>query len=225
MAILYGVGMGAGDPELVTLKAIRIIKECQVLAIPAVNYEESLTYKIALQVVPEIKDKEIINLDMPMIKDAEMLKAIHYQGAERIMKKLSAGSNVAFLTIGDSAIYSTYTYIQDIVVENGYETQIVSGIPSFVSAASLINNCLALKDEMIHIIPSTYGVEEAIQLTGTKVFMKAGKKLKVIKDSLRGKDVKVFFLENIGLSDEKIIEGTRNIPDEAGYFSIVIVFG
>ena len=85
---LYGVGVGPGDPELLTLKAVRLIKESEIIAIPNDNKEKCVAYKIALGAVPELKDKEIIYISMPMTKDEEHLRQSHEKGAQQIIEKL-----------------------------------------------------------------------------------------------------------------------------------------
>ena len=224
MAIFYGVGVGSGDPELLTLKAVRIIRECEVIAVATKQVQNSVAYQIVEQVVPEISNKELLGISMPMTKQEEELKEAHKKGADLIAAKLAEGKNIAFLTLGDPTIFSTYTYLQEIVKKQGLETRIVNGIASFLSAASLLNTKLIEREEMFHIIPSTYGFSEAIHLKGTKVFMKAGGVLEELKKELEESGQKVFFIENCGMERERVLEGVYNIPDEAGYYSMVVAF-
>lgn len=230
MAVFYGIGVGPGDPELMTLKAVRIIKECDVIAVPSKEVSDSVAYNIALDAVPELADKEVVGIKMPMTKDPDTLRKAHTEAAETITDILDSGKSIAFLTLGDPTIYSTYTYIEETVCEKGYATEIVNGIASFLFAAARINKTLVERDEMLHVIPSTYGVSDALKLSGTKVFMKAGNMLEEIRQELRqikenkGIDKKVFFIENCGMEKERIIEDVELIPDKAGYYSMVIVF-
>lgn len=224
MSTLYGVGVGSGDPELLTLKAVKILTECDVIAVPSENLNNSVAYGIIKKVMPEISEKEIIGLSMPMIKSEQELNNAHQMGTDLIVSYLSQNKSVAFITLGDPSIYSTFTYIQNLVKSRGFETEIVNGISSFLSVASVLNTSLVSKDESLHIIPSNYGIEEALQLSGTIIFMKAGNMLDKIKDALRRTERKVFFIENCGMENEMVIEGVDNFPDKAGYFSIVVVF-
>lgn len=223
MAILYGVGVGSGDPELMTLKAVRVIQECEVIVVPSQDIMKSVAYNIAVKAVPEIDKKELMGIHMPMSKDENSLKNAHAGAANMIMEQLAKGKNVAFLTLGDPTIFSTYTYIQEMVESHGYKTQIINGIASFLAAASHLNKKLVVRDETLHIISSTYGISEAIALSGTKVFMKAGKKMSDIKKMLAGTDKKAYFIENCGMENEIIIEGIDDMPDTAGYYSMIIV--
>ena len=125
---LFGLGIGPGDPELLTLKAVRIIQESDVIAVPVKVKEESVAYQITKQAVKELDEKEIIAVHMPMTKDQEKLESSHNEGADQVEKYLKEGKNVAFLTLGDPTVYPTYLYIHKRIQDRGYEVEIVSGI-------------------------------------------------------------------------------------------------
>ncbi len=220
---LYGVGVGPGDPELLTIKAIRIIKEADVLAVPGEQKESSIAYQIAKQAINEIDAKEIISIHMPMTKDEARLEDSHRKGAEEIISYLEMGKTVAFLTLGDPTIYSTYIYLQKRIVESGYEAEIISGIPSFCAVAAKLNMGLVEKNEQLHVIPSSYDIDDMIALPGTKVLMKSGKKISTVIEYLRTKDYKVSMVENCGMENEKIYRSLDEIKDDAGYYSLIIV--
>ena len=109
--ILYGVGVGPGDPELMTLKAVRLIKENDIIAVPGADVRETVAYKIAVQAVPELADKELLPIYMPMTHDKAELELNHEKGAKTLEATLDTGKNVVFLTLGDPTIYSTFTYV------------------------------------------------------------------------------------------------------------------
>mgnify|MGYP002512861372 FL=1 len=104
---LYGVGVGPGDPELLTLKAVRVIKKCHYIAVPSEDKNKCLAYKIASGAV-EMEDKPCLTISMPMTMDAEKLERYHTDGARKIAGALEQGKDVAFLVLGDPAIYATY---------------------------------------------------------------------------------------------------------------------
>ena len=130
--ILYGVGVGPGDPELMTLKAVRLIKENDIIAVPGAEVRETVAYKIAVQAVPELADKELLPIYMPMTHDKAELELNHEKGAKALEAALDTGKNVVFLTLGDPTIYSTFSYVQKRVEADGYETRLVSGITSSI---------------------------------------------------------------------------------------------
>ena len=240
----YGIGVGPGDPELMTLKAVRTIRDCDVIVLPVSNreltepllleqnemenraagYLESCTaYQIAVQTVSELKEKQILFLPMPMIKDKEKLRKIHARGAEVIEQLLEKGWNLAFLTLGDPTVYSTCMYIEQMIEQDGYQVETVSGIPSFCAAAARLNQPLGEQEEQIHILPGSYEAGEGIQLPGTKILMKTGKKMGQIKEFLQGSSQDICLVENCGMGDERIVRSVEEISEDAGYYSLLIV--
>ncbi len=220
---LYGVGVGPGDPELLTLKAVRIIKEAEIIAIPGEEKEKSVAYHIAEQAIVNLDTKIILSISMPMTKDAKKLEDYHNAGADKIIEYLQQGKDVVFLTLGDPTIYSTYLYLHKKIREKGYATEIINGIPSFCAVSARLNQGLVEKKEMLHIIPASYEIEEALQLSGTKVLMKAGQKIKLVCEILKKRSCQVSMIENCGMDNEKIYESIDDIPQDAGYYSLLIV--
>ena len=178
---LYSIGVGPGDPELMTLKAVHTISKCPVLVLPAESRQKCVAYQIARQILPEIDEKEAVCLVMPMTKDKEKLERNHEEGAVKVAQILEEGRDAAFLTIGDPAVYATSMYIHQRVAQMGYQTQIISGVPSFCAAAAKLGVSLGEKQEQIHVIPASYDIEKAMKLSGTKILMKAGKKMPFVK--------------------------------------------
>ena len=220
---LYGVGIGPGDPELLTLKAIRIIKESPVIAVPGKVKEDTVAYKIVKQAIPGLDEKEFLTVDMPMTKDKELLDKSHDEGADAGCGILESGRNVAFLTLGDPTVYSTYLYVHKRVQARGYNVEIISGITSFCAVAAKLNMGLVEKSEPLHVIPASYQIEEALTLPGTKVLMKAGKKMGKVKEILRETGCEGMMIENCGMPGEKIYRSIEEINENAGYYSLVIV--
>ena len=220
---LYGVGVGPGDPELMTLKAVRVIRSADVVAIPAKSPETCVAYKIAAGAVEGLDKKELLCVDMPMTKDRALLEKSHDEGAEQVKALLDQGKSVAFLTLGDVAVYSTYLYIHRRVAAAGCEAELVSGIPSFCAAAAALGIGLAETKEPLHIIPATYGTEEALKLPGTKVLMKSGKRLGAVKEALVRTGAPVYMVENCGMENQRVFYSAGEIDENAGYYSLLIV--
>lgn len=220
--ILYGVGVGPGDPELLTLKAVRVLKECDVIAIPQKNKENCTAYQIARQAVPELDEKPCLPLPMPMTKEREQLAASHEAAAARTAEQLAAGRMVALITLGDATVYSTYLYIHERIKRMGFETRIINGIPSFCAAAARLDMPLVNGSQKLHILPASYQIEEALDLPGVKVLMKSGRQMPKVKALLRGRGMEARMVENCGMEGEKTYQSLEEIPDQAGYFSLVI---
>lgn len=249
-----GVGVGPGDPELMTLKAIRAIRECSVIVLPVSDstleepvYEyvgegreetghlsgsdqkcrryldKCVAYRIAVGACPQTAQKDRVYLPMPMIKDRERLKMIHDLDTAAVEKRLDEGENVVFLTLGDPTVYSTCMYVHKRLKQDGYQTKIIPGIPSFCAAAARLDIPLAENRQELHILPASYHIEESLDLPGTKILMKAGRKIGEAKRLLSEKELDALMVENCGMDDEKIYVGTEEIPEQAGYYSLLIV--
>ncbi|MFV0517803.1 MAG: precorrin-2 C(20)-methyltransferase [Aminipila sp.] len=226
MAKLYGLGVGPGDPELMTLKAVRLIEECDIVAIPKSGQSVNVAYNIAKGAVPDLDNKNIVYMDMPMTRDKGKLTLSHDNAANQVKKWLDEGKNVAFLTLGDPTVYSTYSYVHNRVRDAGYETEIVPGVPSFCAVSARLNDSLTEAEEALHIIPGSYdGAEEALHLKGTKVLMKSGKSIGNLKDYIKNMDnpPTVKMVERCGMEGERVFKNLEEIDENASYFSVVIV--
>ena len=220
--IAYGVGVGPGDPEYMTLKAIRLIRENDVIAVPGKVAEEAVAYKIAAAVVPEIKDKELVPIYMPMVKDRQLIDQEHQRAAKLVESYLDQGKNVVYITLGDSTIYCTFTYLQHYLEADGYTVELVSGIPSFCAAAAALNTPLTEWDEPLHILPGVHDLENNLALKGNYVIMKSASKMARVKDMIRRSGRKAVMAENCSMANEKLYYSVDEIPDDAGYFSLII---
>ena len=218
----YGVGVGPGDPEYMTLKAIRLIKENDVIAVPGKVAKDAVAYKIAAAVVPEPADKELVPIYMPMVKDRELIDAEHKKAAKLVESYLDQGRNVVYITLGDSTIYCTFSYIQHYLESDGYTVELVSGVTSFCAAAARLGVPLVEWDEQLHILPAVHRLGTALDQPGNYVLMKSASAMPAVKDMLRRSGRAVSMVENCCMASERCYRGVDAIPDDAGYFSLII---
>ena len=221
--IFYGVSVGPGDPELLTLKAIRILERCPVIAAPQTKSGEMLALKIASGAV-SMEDKTIVPLYFPMERSHEAMREAHQAAAEKVEAHLAAGRSVAMLNLGDVSVYSTCAYIVDILRSRGWQTEMVPGVPSFCAAAARLNISLTKMHTPLHIVPGR--MEEALDLPGTKILMKSGKHLPKALDALRARGAldRSALVENCGLPGERLFPDlSKEVPEDSGYFATLIV--
>ena len=225
--ILYGIGVGPGDPEMMTLRAVRAIKESDVICLPKADKVKCRSYQIALPVVPEIKYKKVISLEYAMTKDEQKLMELHREFYGRYKQLLMDGYNLAFLTIGDPTVYSTFGYIMKLAKADGIEVEIVNGITSFCGSAASSGVLLCEGDENVHIISGQGDLEDELKLSGTKIIMKSGKNIPEIKEKLiqlenSGKAT-VRAVIDCGMETEQIFTSALTIPDDVKYMMTIIV--
>jgi precorrin-2/cobalt-factor-2 C20-methyltransferase len=223
---LYGVGIGPGDPELLTLKAVRIIRESSVIAVPKSWDGERVALGIARQAVPEIETKQLLELAMPMTKDEAVLRSSHQMAADIVIGYLRQGTDVAFLTLGDPSVYSTYIYVHRLVRAAGYAAEIIPGVPSFCAVSAKLGDALVETSEPLHVIPGSYGkLRESLSLRGTKVLMKSGKAFQQVRTELQSMGCldKAKMVANCGMKNEMIYDSLADADASACYFSVIVV--
>ncbi len=221
--ILYGVGVGPGDPELLTLKAVRIMETCDVIVVPRSGGSEEYALNIAKDYTWR---KRVLRCDMPMTREKNICDEHHERAADQICGLLDEGKMVAFLTIGDPSIYSTYWYVHKKVVARGYDAKIIPGVPSFCAAAAAAGRALCKDNEILHIIPASYSDRYTkVSLPGAKVLMKAGRGFMNVRERLRNLGVlkKSVLVERCGMDGERVEEDLDKIDSPCGYFSIILV--
>ena len=208
---LYGVGIGPGDPELITLKAVRIIEQSPVIAVPKTGESRRVALSIAEQTIPHIHEKEVLSLHFPMTKDKCMIDTNRDEIAKQIIDILKEGKDIAFLTLGDPSVYSTYWYIHQRVVKQGYQAQMSAGVPSVCAVAAKLGISLAEAEQTLHT-------------EGTKVIMKTGRSVEQVKKLLKqhGYYENAKMVQNCGLEQEHVFQSLDEATNDASYFSIIV---
>ncbi len=217
--ILYGVGVGPGDPELLTLKALRVLESCPVICAPRTRDGRMLALEIAGQAM-DLTGKTLLPLDFPMGHDAAQREEAHRRAASLLEKELLSGRDTAMLNLGDVSLYATFTYMRELLEPRGFETVMVPGVPSFCAVAARLGQSLTAGDEPLHILPAGGpGLEEALALPGTKVLMKAGGQMPRLRALAPASPLVV----DCGLPTEAVYESLAAAPEKPGYFSTALV--
>ena len=232
---LYVIGVGPGDPELLTLKAVRILKDIPCICVPKGREEGS---SLALSIVEKavnINTKEVIEAYFPMRKtragehDCE-LDTKWQETIETVYSRLNKGIDTAFITIGDPTIYSTFFYLYDKLLELNPELniEIIPGVSSINAAAARANLSLGLADEKIAILPATYmdNIKEVLEGFDTVVLMKVHRVFDNVLKILNEMDLtdSAIYISRAGMDGERVFRNIRDIKKgDLNYFSVVII--
>jgi precorrin-2/cobalt-factor-2 C20-methyltransferase len=234
LGTLYGVGIGPGDPELITVRGAKILARCRRVFVPrAPRGEESLALSIARQHIhPE---SEIIPVVFPMARDKETVREHWAKFVPKVEEVLRTGEDACYLTLGDPLLYSTYVYMLAALRERLPDARVVTvpGVSSFSAAAALAGFPLGQAEKSVSIVPAADDLgtfEQALAGGGTVVLMKVGKKLREVLDVLErtGHIDRAVFVARVGLEGERIETDLRTLEvekPEIGHMSIILVDG
>lgn len=224
---IYAVGIGPGDPELLTLKAVRVIGSCPVLCVPKGREEgASLALSIVRQAVA-LDGKEIMEVHFPMRKGSQR-EALR-PAAREIVGVLAQGRDVAFPTLGDPAIYSTFFHLLDAVhqVDEGVRAEIVPGVSSFTAAAARAGLSLALSGERLAVVPATYlrELRRFFAEFDAVVLMKVHRVLDEVRAALAAEGLldRALYVARAGRADELIKPVAAVTAGDLDYFSLILV--
>lgn len=222
---LYGVSVGPGDPELLTLRAARVLGEVDCVAAPDIGGSS----RTALHIVEDyIQGKELVDCTTPMTNDLQATGRAYDVIADRIAVLLDEGKSVAFITLGDASVYSTWSYVCERMRPRGYDIEVIAGVTSFCAAAARLGEPLCERSEQLLIVPASTGDPRgALDVPGTKVFMKSGRRLGELRDFLRTRGVSSTssLVANCGLEGEAVVRDLDSVEELPGYMSVVITKG
>jgi precorrin-2/cobalt-factor-2 C20-methyltransferase len=226
----YGIGVGPGDPELLTLKARRILEEIEVLFVPKSKTE---TRSLALTIVANIIDKnwECHELLLPMTRDEELLQQSWQIAARQVIEVIKSGRDAAFITLGDPGLYSSFTYIFRHLKQLAplAEVEIVPGVSSINSLAAWIQEPLAVGNESLLIVPA--GLEKdkisaLMEQTDNILLLKAGSEIEKIKAILseQPNTQRAFLVSRNGFADSFYADDLNGLEARKfDYLSTVLI--
>ena len=227
---LYGLGVGPGDPELITVKAFRVIQESPVIAYPRKRKgSKSYAHRI-VEVYIRPEEKEMLGLVFPMTKDQAILDREWNETVDMVWEKLNEGKDVAFVTEGDPLLYSTFIHMMKLMQELHPEVEIktVPGISSFNGSASRLGIALADGDDHVAIVPARDdydAMKKAIEDHDAVVFIKVAKVIDLMITVLRDLDLldKASVVTKV-TSDEEVIWNMSELEGvELEYLTLMVV--
>lgn len=225
---LYGIGVGPGAPDLLTLRAVRVLGQVDVILAAASPRND---YSCALETVrPHLAPRvRLLRLEFPMTRDVSALRTAWDKAARQTLEVLESGENAAFLTIGDPLIYSTFGYLWRTLrtLASEVRVEIIPGITSFQAAAARSGMILCEGTESLRIIPGINSQEELTkELVGadTAVILKAYRNFPAICEALRQsrRDAEVCLASQVEQPEEKLLQDLESLEDTPPYMSLII---
>ena len=223
---LIGIGVGPGDTELLTLKAAKVLKSVPVVFSPkSAKEKESIALSIVRPILEERKDYKrlmLVEPIFPMIEDKEELERIWDSASEMIAQYLNSGRDVAFITLGDPSIFSTYSYVQRRLIDR-YEIETIPGITSFTACAATRNKALVEQNNILTVVPKIDDrLEEVLEYSDAVVLMKASRNTAELESTIEAKNrpKEIYSVQNCTCENEKVIEGFSN---EKPYLTTTII--
>ena len=233
---LYIIGTGPGDPELLTLKAINTLKKSTVIISPKGSANGSSTALSIISSVIPLENKQVEELYFPMKKirsgqtPAPEVSKAWLAAAETVLKHIDKGTDVAFPTLGDPAIYSTGYYLYETICEIRQDIDVVfvPGIPAMSSCSASTATPICLGDEMVAVIPATFPndrLKEVFMMFDTIVLMKVHRvieRISLLIDECNLTDCAVL-VEQAGTANERIVHNIKTLDHPPHYFSTMII--
>jgi precorrin-2/cobalt-factor-2 C20-methyltransferase len=213
MKKLYGIGIGPGDMELLTLKAYNLIKSCDYVFIPE-SKGDSLAGKITSEY---IKDKKVIELSFPMGEDNQER---YVQAAQIINEALKDDEVGTFLTLGDPMTYSTYAYLMNELIILNVVTETIPGITSYNAAAALLGLPITLKDESFYLVDGNID-EEVLKRVDSICILKVSKNKQEIIDKLERHGFDYTYVKRCTQENQAVIYDKETMLADKDYMSLI----
>jgi len=222
---IWGLGLGPGDPDLITVKSLKILQQVDVIAYPAPLEGDSLTRTIA---APHLRgDQAEIAIRVPMVEERYPAQEIYDGAALEIADHVRQGKSVAILCEGDPFFYGSFMYLFSRLAEE-FEIDVVPGVSSLAASAAGLGMPLSERNEVVTVIPAPLDeaeIEARLNATEVAAIMKVGrhfKKVKRVLDRL-GLTAHAGYIERATMKEQRILDLTEMADDEAIYFSMIIV--
>ncbi|MEM9782028.1 MAG: precorrin-2 C(20)-methyltransferase [Pseudomonadota bacterium] len=223
---LYGVGLGPGDPELMTRKAERLIAGATVIAYPAPDTGDSFARSIAAETIPETAEE--IAIRIPMCAERFPAQDVYDAAASTLSDRLLSGRDVVVLCEGDPFFYGSFMYLFARLAER-HPTEIVPGVASLAACAAAARRPLSARNEALTVLPGPLddaALEARLSAVGAAAIMKVGRHLPRLRALIErlGLARRAVYVARASLPDETVLP-LAEAPDTAPYFSMILIQG
>jgi precorrin-2/cobalt-factor-2 C20-methyltransferase len=228
--ILYGISVGTGDPELITVKGLRILQSSDIVAFPSgVNNRLGVAQKIIKSWLEP--QQQILPLDFPYVQDELELHTAWSKAAQQVWQKLSLGKNIAFACLGDVNFYGTFTYLAQTLERSHPEITIetVPGVCSPMAIASVLGIPLTVNQQKMAVLPALYAVQEletALDWAEVVVLLKVSSVYSQVWQILKQRNLLASsaIVEKATFPEQKVFRDLRHHPQlDLSYFSVLLI--
>lgn len=220
----YAVSVGPGDPELLTLQAVRVLENTPVIAAPQTASGQMLALDIARGAV-DLTGKSVLPLRFTMSHDAAARAESYRAAASAVEAELRQGRDVAMVNLGDVALFATAYYIFAEIERDGFPARMLPGVTSVAAVAARLGQSLTEMEQPLHILSASCDLDAALALLGTKVLMKSGSAIHETVAALgrAGLLKRASMVADCGLPSERVFRDLREIPENVSYFATILV--
>ena len=222
---LYGIGVGPGDPELVTRKAWRLIGSLPVIVFPASRPGRSLARSIVAEAIAPTS--EAIEVVIPIRRQSVSVEESYDRGAEIVARRLEDGKDVGVLCLGDPLFYGSFIYFRERLAGR-FACKVVPGVTALTGGAAISGRALAAGDDVVTVIPATLPAEEIeglLEKSDVAVVMKLGRHLPKVREVVErmGRAGHALYVENVSLPGEIVVPLAEAPGTDAPYFSMLLI--
>jgi len=228
--IFYGIGVGPGDPDLITIKAAKILATADLIITPTKKMgSPSIAFNIVKTHIPDLS--KVLEMNFPMISlsaEREVLKKQWEENADEIELLLNDGKDVAFITLGDPMVFSTYSYVMEFLLKRNIEVVTLSGVPSFCNLGAQLNIPLTQGEESLGVVAMTQPIEEIraiLEAHQNIVVMKISANNALMADELekRGLEKSFVLVSNIGMETQNVVRDIEVLKGKIPYLSTLLI--
>jgi precorrin-2/cobalt-factor-2 C20-methyltransferase len=222
---LYGLGVGPGDPELLTLKALRVLQACPVVAYPAPDHGQSFARGICAEHLTG--EQTEVPIVVPMRVARFPAQEVYDEAAQTLRGHLDAGRDVAVLCEGDPFFYGSFMYLFQRLAAD-YRWEVVPGVSSLMTSAAVLGQPLAARNDLLTVVPgpsSDSVIRDALTRSDALAFIKVGRHFARLKALIKqaGMLDRAVYLERVSLEEQRILP-LSEAGNDAPYFSMILIY-